>query len=106
MSTATERRPLYATISRTGMYFGVTYSAVKNSSMSLGSYDSGAHENLKGSGIPCIDYRTGNIGAAHRRFLGVREAAVMWDGSDEEYYPSLDEFLDRCREAGITVTTL
>ena len=99
-------KPLYATISSTGGYYSVVYTATPNTSSTLGSYSGDCIEKLRGTGIPLVDYRTGDVSAVHHKFNGVREACLVWADYDKDYYPTLGDFLERCRKAGVTVSNL
>ncbi len=104
--------PLYATIACGGGYYSVVMRGGLNSTCHMAGYDKDRLLGpLQGSGVPLIDFRTGDTALAIKGVLAVREALCDehrggledWEHS---YYPTLQQFVQKCIDAGCTVSTL
>ena len=105
------RKPLYATKSRIGNLYTVVFESDEHSTESRSSYSDRVLEPYRGTGLPLLDYQASDSNAlidTHRQFLGVREATVKSHVTEENelYYPTFDDFMDRCKKSGVVVTTI
>lgn len=102
MSSSMPGIPLYASISWTGESYAIWFKkTARKSGFFTGDSDK-VFEMLLGSGIPLVDFRYGNaFGSGF-----VVETSILEPDDDPANYTTLDQYLDKCRAAGVRVTTL